>query len=81
MSSIKLTTPDGYFERSLEQTMARVEKIRKRKTAALWGCGMLALLLGTYFFLNTAGKHEYEKEYLEQQAEMARLDIFLEVNQ
>lgn len=81
MSDIRLTTPEGYFERSLEKTMASAGRIGRRRKAVVCLCLALALSAGTYFTVQSAKVARAEKEYLAWQAEMARLDIFLEVNQ
>lgn len=81
MSDIRLTTPEGYFERSLERTIASIERIRKRRKAVLYSCTVVVLMVVMYCSIHTAIVNECEKEYLAQQAELAKLDIFLEVNQ
>lgn len=80
MKDIRLTIPEGYFEKSLEKTIASAERIRKRRRAILYSCAAVVLLLGTYFSVSSGRISRDEEEYLAQQAEMARLDIFLEIN-
>ncbi len=81
MSDIRLTTPEGYFEKSLARTLARAAGIGRRRKLALYLCAAVVLLLGAYCSIHAIYNIRYEKEYLALQAEMARLDIFLEINQ
>lgn len=81
MSSFRLTTPEGYFEKSLEKTMASADRIHRRRRALLYSCTAIVLLAGVFLSIYTHNVIEAEKEYLAQQAEIARIDIFLEVNQ
>lgn len=81
MSDIRLKTPEGYFEKSLEKTLTSAARIRRRRKVVLYSCAAIVLMVGTYFSIHSVSVSEDEKEYLAQQAEMARLDIFLEVNQ
>lgn len=81
MSYIRLKTPEGYFEKSLKRTFASVEGIRKRRRAVLCTCIAVVLAGGTYFSISTLRSNEGEKEYLALQEELARLDIFLEINE
>lgn len=80
MSEIRLTTPDGYFESSFERTIASAERIRKRRKMVLCFSAAVLLIVGAYCSIHNINEMRMEKEYLAQQAEMARLDIFLEVN-
>lgn len=80
MSEVRLTTPEGYFETSMEKTMASARKIRRRRKAVLYSCAALVLTIGAYLSIQTATVREVEREYLTQQAEIARLDVFFEVN-
>ena len=81
MSGIKLTTPEGYFEKSLDRTMASVAGIGRRRKLVLYSCAALVLMLGAYYSIHTVNNIRFEREYLAWQAEMAGLDIFLEINQ
>ncbi len=81
MSDIKLTTPEGYFEKSLDRTLAAAAGIGRRRKFALYSCAALVLMLGAYFSIHTVTNIRLEKEYLAWQAEMSGLDIFLEINQ
>lgn len=80
MSNIRLTTPEGYFERSLQRTFVSAERIRKRRKNIMCFCAAIVLMTGTFYSIHTANVLKAEREYFAQQAEMARLDIFLEVN-
>ncbi len=80
MSYVKLKTPEGYFEKSLEKTMASVEGIRRRRRTVLCTCIAAVMTIGTYFSISTIRSNEDGKEYLAQQEELTRLDIFLEIN-
>ena len=75
---IRLSTPEGYFEESLNRTLASAAAVRRRRRTALCCCAVFALLAGGAFY---AVQSHYMEEYLACQAEMAQLDIFLEVNQ
>jgi len=81
MSDIRLTTPEGYFEKSFEKTMAAAGRIDKRRKTVVCFCSAIVLGLGTYFSIQGVKLSHAEKEYLAWQAEIAKLDIFLEVNQ
>lgn len=82
MSDIKLTIPDGYFDKSLEKTRAEVSRIRKRRKAAALGlAAVIVLAAGWALSLRTTQRIRAEKEYLALQSEMYRVDIFYEVNQ
>lgn len=78
---MKLTTPEGYFDMSLEKTMASANRIDRRRKMFVFGFGAVAMALCAYFSIQSAKVAHDEKEYLAQQEEMARLDIFFEVNQ
>ena len=75
---IRLSTPEGYFEESLNRTLASAAIIRKRRRTALCCCVAFVLLAGGALY---ALQSHYTKEYIAYQAEMAQIDIFLEVNQ
>ena len=80
MSKIELKTPEGYFEESFEKTMASTARIRRHRRAAFGIAAAILLTAGIAFTsvrLRYAGE---EKAYLAQQAELAELDIFLEIN-
>ena len=79
MSNIELKVPDGYFDESLKRTMARTATVRKRRIALLGVFAALLVLGGIYSFHRTSYLNR-EKDYLAQEAELARLDIFLEIN-
>lgn len=81
MSYVRLKTPEGYFEKSFEKTIGLVEEIRKRRRVVLCACIAVVLAVGTYFSISDFRSNEVRKEYLAQQEELARLDIFLEINQ
>ena len=81
MKEIRLTTPEGYFEKSLEATLASTGRIKRRRKTVLYSLAAFVLLLASCFSVYKIKTISEEKEYLAQQAEMARLDIFLEVNQ
>lgn len=82
MSDIKLTIPDGYFDKSLEKTLAEVSRIRKRRRAAALGlAAVIVLAAGWALSLQTTQRIRAEKEYLALQSELYRVDIFYEVNQ
>ena len=80
MSYVRLKTPEGYFEKSLEKTIASAEGIRIRRRAVLCTCIAAVLAAATYFSISAFRSNEDWKEYLAQQEELARLDIFLEIN-
>ena len=80
MSGIKLTTPEGYFHKSLDRTLATAAGIGRRRKLALYTCAALVLILGSLYSIFTVNNIKTEKEYLAWQAEMAGLDIFLEIN-
>lgn len=107
MSQIKLTTPEGYFEKSMQTTMAAVDKVRRKRMAVLSGvaAGSVAAAALAVFvvmqgsvagpevdpgFAERFGQAAELTEgpesagcdtYYAMEAEMARLDIFLEINQ
>lgn len=81
MKEIRLTTPEGYFEKSLEKTLASADRISRRRKKALYSFAAIVLLLGSCLSIYLIRSDATEKEYLAQQIEMAQLDIFLEVNQ
>ena len=82
MSDIKLTIPDGYFDKSLEKTLAEVARIRKRRRAVALGlAAVMVLAAGWALSLQTTQRIRAEKEYLALQSELYRVDIFYEVNQ
>lgn len=82
MSDIKLTIPDGYFDKSLEKTLTEVARIRKRRRAVALGlAAVIVLAAGWALSLQTTQRIRAEKEYLALQSELYRVDIFYEVNQ
>lgn len=89
MSQIKLTTPEGYFEKSMQTTMAAVGKVRRKRMAMLSGAvvGSVAAALALFVMPDrdmtdsVNAEAPAEHEYYAMEAEMARLDIFLEINQ
>lgn len=81
MSDIRLSTPENYFEKSLERTLANTTRIKNRRKVLACACVATVLLLGAAFSIQTISSARSEKEYLAFQAEMDRLDIFLEINQ
>lgn len=82
MSDIKLTIPDGYFDKSLEKTLTEVARIRKRRRAVALGLAtVIVLAAGWALSLQTTQRIRAEKEYLALQSELYRVDIFYEVNQ
>lgn len=78
---MKLTVPEGYFERSLEKTMAEVSRIRRRRKTVLLGIALIVLATGGALSVRTAERIREEDEYLALQSEMSRIDIFYEINQ
>lgn len=80
MSEIKLTTPEGYFDKSFERTIAGANRLRRRRRAALGCLAALLFASGVYLSVRTAGSIRERRDYLALQAETAELDIFLEVN-
>lgn len=82
MSDIKLTIPDGYFDKSLEKTLTEVSRIRKRRRVVALGlAAVIVLAAGWALSLQTTQRIRAEKEYLALQSELYRVDIFYEVNQ
>lgn len=82
MSDIKLTVPEGYFNKSMEKTMAEVSGIRKRRRTVVFGLASVVIVVaGWMLSLRTTERIRAEKEYLALQSEMYRVDIFYEVNQ
>ncbi len=80
MSDIRLTTPEGYFEKSMARTMASVERIRTRRKA-MAACFVAVLIATGAFFSGIAVRNSIvERDYYAMEAEQAQLDIFLEVN-
>lgn len=80
MSDIELKTPEGYFEKSFGKTMAEVSRIRKRRLAVLGMAAVAVVAAGITFVSIRADYARQEEAYLAQQAELASLDIFLEIN-
>lgn len=80
MSDIELKTPEGYFEKSFNKTMAEVSRIRKRRSAVLGLAAVVVLAAGITLASLKADYARQEEAYLAQQAELASLDIFLEIN-
>lgn len=90
MSKINLTTPEGYFEKSMQTTMAAVEQVRRKRMAILSSVvvgGVAAVALALFVMPDrdmtdsVSVGTSVEHEYYAMEAEMARLDIFLEINQ
>lgn len=81
MSDMKLTVPEGYFEKSMQKTLSEVSRIRRRRRTALLGIAMLVLVGGSVLSVWTAERAREEDKYLALQAEMSRIDIFYEINQ
>ena len=81
MSDIKLTVPEGYFDKSMEKTIAEVSGIRKRRKRVVLGlAAVIVVVTGWMLSLRTTERIRAEKEYLALQSEMYRVDIFYEVN-
>ena len=80
MKKIILTTPDEYFEKSFQKTMDSATAVRRRRRTLIYSCAAIVLAAGTCASIRNVKVSRDEKEYLAQQAEMAKLDIFLEVN-
>ena len=80
MSYVRLKTPEDFFEESFEKTMASVECIRRRRRTILCACIAAVLTAGICYSVCTVRTIEDRREYLAQQEELARLDIFLEIN-
>ena len=80
MNDIELKTPEGYFEDSFARTMSGVAAIRKRRATVLCFACALVLVTGLAFSVGRVRYAHEEKAYLAQQAELAGLDIFLEIN-
>lgn len=114
MSQIKLITPDGYFEKSMQTTMEAVGKMRRKRMAVLSdvAAGSVAAVLAVFVAMDgtaselmvnpglaeasdmagiatvtqvaelAEGVELAECDtYYAMEAEMARLDIFMEINQ
>lgn len=81
MSDIKLTTPEGYFDRSLERTMAGVSGIGKRRKSLTFGIILIVLVAGGVLSVRMTERAREREEYLALQSEMSRIDIFYEINQ
>lgn len=81
MNYVRLKTPEGYFEKSFEKTLTSVEGIRKRRRTVLYTCIAAVLAVGTYIPISAFRSNEARNEYLAQQKELERLDIFLEINE
>ena len=80
MSDIRLTTPEGYFEESYERTVNAVSVIKRRRKTVL-GCCAVALLVSGLVCTGVAVKNAVsEQDYYAMEAEMAQLDIFMEIN-
>ena len=77
MHDIELKTPEGYFEESLSRTLSGVAAIRKRRAAALGAIAAVVLVAGIAW---TTVRVREQKAYVAEQAELAELDIFLEIN-
>ena len=80
MSYVRLKTPEDYFEESLKKTFASLEVIRNRRRTVLCTCIAAVLAVGTYFSVCAVRTTQDRNEYIAQQEELARLDIFLEIN-
>jgi len=80
MGELRLTTPDGYFEQSLEKTLASAGKIKKRRTALTALCAAAVVVFGVFFMYRSTMSSMYEKEYYAMESEVAQLDVFLEIN-
>lgn len=97
MNQIKLTTPDGYFEKSMQTTMEAVGKARRKRMAVLSGVAagsVVAAALAVFVVMPGSvadpevdlgfaegSESAVSDTYYAMEAEMARLDIFLEINQ
>lgn len=81
MSDMKLAVPEGYFERSMQRTLAEVSRIKRRRRAALLGIALIVFVSGSVLAVRTAERVREEDNYLALQAEMSRIDIFYEINQ
>jgi hypothetical protein len=77
MHNIELKTPEGYFEASLARTLSGAAAIRKRRAAVLGAAAAVLLVAGVAW---TSVRAQEQKAYLAEQAELAELDIFLEIN-
>ena len=77
MHDIELKTPEGYFEESLSRTLSGVAAIRKCRAAALGAIAAVVLVAGIAW---TTVRVREQKAYIAEQAELAELDIFLEIN-
>ncbi len=80
MNEIELKTPEGYFEESFGKTMAAVSRMRKRRSVVLGVVAAVVLVAGITFTAIRTDYARQEEAYLAQQAELAGLDIFLEIN-
>lgn len=80
MSDIRLTTPEGYFEQSYERTVNAVSAIRRRRRAVLGCCAAVLLVSGLVYTGIAVRNAASEQDYYALEAEMAQLDIFLEIN-
>lgn len=81
MSDMKLVVPEGYFDKSMQRTLAEVSRIKRRRRAALLGIALIVLVSGSVLAVRTAERVREEDNYLALQAEMSRIDIFYEINQ
>lgn len=80
MNNIELKTPDGYFEKSFERTMAGASAIRKRRAVVFGLIAAIVLASGITFTSIKVHNIRQERIYLAQQEELADLDIFLKIN-
>lgn len=80
MNDIRLTTPEGYFEKSMERTMASVEGIRRRRKAVVSGVAAFVIVVAAFFSGVSIRNTKAQKDYYAMESEQARLDVFLEVN-
>ena len=62
MSKLKLTVPEGYFERSMAKTMVDVSRIRRNRRTALLGIALLVLVIGSVLSFRTAERVREENE-------------------
>lgn len=81
MSNRPLTVPEGYFEQSCAETLRRARAIRSRRQAMLAFCLVAVVTVGAGLAYQRLSYSAAERDYLAQQEELSRLDIFMEINQ
>ena len=77
MNNRPLTVPEGYFEQSYETTMRRARTIRSRRQAVLALCLGAVVTVGAGLAWQKLSFSAAERDYLAQQEELSRLDVFM----